>query len=156
MPDVLAGVRALGHDDSKITVVLYQFVTLLRDGKQVKMSTRKATFVTVDELVDEVGPDALRFFFLMRKPDSMIEFDLDLAKKQSQENPVYYVQYAHARLCSIERMAVEQGLAVDLTDQAMRRLVEPEEHALLKTLADYPAMVAGAGADLAPHRPARY
>ncbi len=89
VPDVLAGVRALGYDDTRITVVLYQFVTLLRDGKQVKMSTRKATFVTVDELVDEVGPDALRFFFLMRKPDSLIEFDLDLAKKQSQENPVF-------------------------------------------------------------------
>ena len=152
VPDVLAGVRALGHDDSRITVVLYQFVTLLREGKQVKMSTRKATFVTVDELVDEVGPDALRFFFLMRKPDSAIEFDLDLAKKQSQENPVYYVQYAHARLCSIGKMAAEQGSAADLSAQTLARLVEPEEHALLKTLADYPAMVAGAAADLAPHR----
>jgi len=152
VPDVLAGVRALGYDDSRITVVLYQFVTLLRDGKQVKMSTRKATFVTVDELVDEVGPDALRFFFLMRKPDSLIEFDLDLAKKQSQENPVYYVQYAHARLCSIEKMAMEQGMVVASADQALHRLVEPEEHALLKFLADYPAMVAGAAADLAPHR----
>ena len=152
VPDVLAGVRALGYDDSQITVVLYQFVTLLRDGKQVKMSTRKATFVTVDELVDEVGPDALRFFFLMRKPDSLIEFDLDLAKKQSQENPVFYVQYAHARLCSIEKMAAEQGVAVDGTRQALHRLVEVEEYALLKTLADYPAMVAGAAADLAPHR----
>ncbi|WP_028317341.1 arginine--tRNA ligase [Desulfobulbus elongatus] len=152
VPDVLAGVRALGYDDSRITVVLYQFVTLLRDGRQVKMSTRKATFVTVDELVDEVGPDALRFFFLMRKPDSLIEFDLDLAKKQSQENPVYYVQYAHARLCSIEKMAAEQGGAADLAAQTLARLVEPEEHALLKALADYPAMVAGAAADLAPHR----
>ncbi|MCL1980299.1 MAG: arginine--tRNA ligase [Proteobacteria bacterium] len=152
VPDVLAGVRALGFDDSRITVILYQFVTLLRDGKQVKMSTRKATFVTVDELVDEVGPDALRFFFLMRKPDNLIEFDLDLAKKQSQENPVYYVQYAHARLCSIEKMAAEQGRAAGLTEQTLARLVEPEEHALLKLLADYPAMVAGAAADLAPHR----
>ena len=111
VPDVLAGVKALGYDEGKITVVLYQFVTLLRGGKQVKMSTRKATFVTIDELVDEVGTDALRFFFLMRKPDSQLEFDLDLAKKQSQENPVYYVQYAHARLCSIERQAAEQGMA---------------------------------------------
>ena len=152
VPDVLAGIRALGHDDSRITVVLYQFVTLLRDGKQVKMSTRKATFVTVDELVDEVGPDALRFFFLMRKPDNLIEFDLDLAKKQSQENPVYYVQYAHARLCSIEKMAAEQGYAADLTEQTLKRLVEPEEHALLKSLAEYPALVAGSATDLAPHR----
>jgi arginyl-tRNA synthetase len=152
VPDVLAGVRALGFDDSRITVVLYQFVTLLREGKQVKMSTRKATFVTVDELVDEVGADALRFFFLMRKPDNLIEFDLDLAKKQSQENPVYYVQYAHARLCSIEKMAAEHGVVVTSADQALHRLVEPEEHALLKMLADYPRLISGAAADLAPHR----
>ena len=153
VPDVLAGVKALGYDDSRITVVLYQFVTLLRDGHQVKMSTRKATFVTVDELVDEVGPDALRFFFLMRKPDNLIEFDLDLAKKQSQENPVYYVQYAHARLCSIERQANEQGRARTGGQPAsLHRLVEPEEYALLKTMADYPQLVAGAAADLAPHR----
>lgn len=152
VPDVLAGVRALGHDDGRITVVLYQFVTLLRDGKQVKMSTRKATFVTVDELVDEVGPDALRFFFLMRKPDNLIEFDLDLAKKQSQENPVFYVQYAHARLCSIERQAKEQGIGSGGDAQSLQRLVEAEEYGLLKTLADYPQLVAGAAADLAPHR----
>lgn len=152
VPDVLAGVRALGHDDGRITVVLYQFVTLLRDGKQVKMSTRKATFVTVDELVDEVGPDALRFFFLMRKPDNLIEFDLDLAKKQSQENPVFYVQYAHARLCSIERQAGEQGVSASGESESLQRLVEAEEYALLKTLADYPQLVAGAATDLAPHR----
>lgn len=152
VPDVLAGVRALGHDDGRITVVLYQFVTLLRDGKQVKMSTRKATFVTVDELVDEVGPDALRFFFLMRKPDNLIEFDLDLAKKQSQENPVFYVQYAHARLCSIERQAKEQGIGSGGDAQSLQRLVEAEEYGLLKTLADYPQLVASAAADLAPHR----
>ncbi len=152
VPDVLAGVRALGHDDGRITVVLYQFVTLLRDGKQVKMSTRKATFVTVDELVDEVGPDALRFFFLMRKPDNLIEFDLDLAKKQSQENPVFYVQYAHARLCSIERQAKEQGIGSGGDAQSLQRLVEAEEYGLLKTLADYPQLVAGAATDLAPHR----
>jgi arginyl-tRNA synthetase len=152
VPDVLAGVRAMGCDDTRITVVLYQFVTLLREGKQVKMSTRKATFVTVDELVDEVGSDALRFFFLMRKPDNLIEFDLDLAKKQSQENPVFYVQYAHARLCSIERQAGEQGVSAAGASVDLRRLVEPEEYGLLKTLAEYPQLVAGAATDLAPHR----
>jgi len=152
VPDVLAGIRALGFDDSRVTVVLYQFVTLLRDGKQVKMSTRKATFVTVDELVDEVGADALRFFFLMRKPDNLIEFDLDLAKKQSQENPVFYVQYAHARLCSIEKQAAEQGLDLGGAVPALGRLVEPEEYALLKAMAEYPQLVAGAATDLAPHR----
>ncbi|MFP7755368.1 arginine--tRNA ligase [Thermodesulfobacteriota bacterium B35] len=153
VPDVLAGVRALGYDDARVQVVLYQFVTLLRGGRQVKMSTRKATFVTVDELVDEVGVDALRFFFLMRKADSQLEFDLDLATQQSQENPVYYVQYAHARLCSIERQAAEKGLPViDFEAAALDLLREPEEFALLKLMAEYPAQVAGAARDLAPHR----
>ena len=154
VPDVLAGLRALDLDADRVTVVLYQFVTLMRGGKQVKMSTRKATFVTVDELADEVGVDAMRFFFLMRKPDSLIEFDLDLAKKQSQENPVYYVQYAHARLCSIERQAAEQGMIpADAEDDALlARLAEPEELALLKQMAAWPELVAGAARDLAPHR----
>ncbi|MCI5114604.1 MAG: arginine--tRNA ligase [Candidatus Electrothrix sp. AW1] len=153
VPDVLAGIEALGYDTSKVHVILYQFVTLLRDGKQVKMSTRKATFVTVDELVDEVGVDALRFFFLMRKPDSQLEFDLELATAQSQENPVYYVQYAHARLCSIERMAREKGVALPkFTATDLSPLQEAEEHQLLKTLASYPALVADAATDLAPHR----
>ena len=153
VPDVMAGVQALGYDNSKIKVILHQFVTLLRDGKQVKMSTRKATFVTVDELVDEVGTDALRFFFLMRKPDSQLEFDLEIATAQSQENPVYYVQYGHARLCSIERMAADKGVSIPkLAAADLARLQEPEEYQLLKTLADYPGMVAGAARDLAPHR----
>ncbi|MHB8789633.1 MAG: arginine--tRNA ligase [Desulfobulbaceae bacterium] len=153
VPDVLAGVRALGYDDTKIKVVLHQFVTLLRDGRQVKMSTRKATFITVDELLAEVGPDVLRFFYLMRKSDSQLEFDLDLAKKQSQENPVYYVQYAHARLCSIERQARELGLTLPRPEEVNTDLLrEQEEFALLKALADYPALVAGAAVDLAPHR----
>jgi len=153
VPDVLSGIEALGLDKSKVHVVLHQFVTLLRDGKQVKMSTRKATFVTVDELVDEVGVDALRFFFLMRKPDSQLEFDLELATAQSQENPVYYVQYAHARLCSIERMATEKGVTLPLLAETdLSPLQEEEEYQLLKTLASYPALVADAATDLAPHR----
>ena len=153
VPDVMAGVEALGYDSAKVKVILHQFVTLLRNGKQVKMSTRKATFVTVDELVDEVGVDALRFFFLMRKPDSQLEFDLELATAQSQENPVYYVQYGHARLCSIERMAAEKGVVIpDLSSTDLDVLQEPEEYQLLKTLAEYPGLVAAAASDLAPHR----
>jgi arginyl-tRNA synthetase len=153
VPDVMAGLEALGLDNSRVKVILHQFVTLLRDGKQVKMSTRKATFVTVDELVDEVGTDALRFFFLMRKPDSQLEFDLELATAQSQENPVYYVQYGHARLCSIERMAAERGISLpDIADADLVLLQEAEEYQLLKTLADYPALIATAARDLAPHR----
>ncbi len=153
VPDVLSGVRALGYDDSKIKVILHQFVTLTRDGKQVKMSTRKATFVTVDELLDVVGVDALRFFFLMRKPDSQLEFDLELATRQSQENPVYYVQYAYARLCSIQKMAKDKELgSVVPSGVNLKRLQEVEEHELLKNIAAYPSLVAGAAQDLAPHR----
>jgi arginyl-tRNA synthetase len=153
VPDVLAGVKALGYDAKKIDVVLHQFVTLLRDGKQVKMSTRKATFITVDELLDEVGPDVLRFFFLMRKADSQLEFDLDLATEESQENPVYYVQYAYARLCSIERQAIEKKIVSHLPESAsMEHLVEVEEKRLLRAMAEYPALVAGAATDIAPHR----
>ena len=153
VPDVLAGVEALGYDSSKVQVIMHQFVTLMRDGKQVKMSTRKATFITVDELADEVGADALRFFFLMRKPDAQLEFDLELAKAQSQENPVYYVQYGHARLCSIERLAAERGITLpELADVNLDCLKEAEEYQLLKTLAAYPGLIADAAEDLAPHR----
>jgi len=153
VPDVLAGVKALGYDDSKVTVVLHQFVTLMREGKQVKMSTRKANFITVDELLDEVGADVARFFFLMRKADSQLEFDLDLATKQSQENPVYYVQYGHARLASISRKASDEGVEKGNLDNAPLDLLNlPEEQKLLKAIAAYPALVKNAAEDLAPHR----
>ena len=153
VPDVLAGVEALGYDPRKVTVVLHQFVTLMREGKQVKMSTRKANFVTVDELVDEVGTDVVRFFFLMRKADSQLEFDLDLATKQSQENPVYYMQYGHARLSSIGRKAEEKGVARgELAGVDLSLLKEPEELALLKMLDAWPGLVESAALDLEPHR----
>ena len=153
VPDVLAGVEALGYDRSKVTVVLHQFVTLMREGRQVKMSTRKANFVTVDELVDEVGADVVRFFFLMRKADSQLEFDLDLAASQSQENPVYYVQYAHARLCSIAKQAAAQGVALGEAEAvSLDRLTLPEELAMLKVISLFPDLVERAALDLAPHR----
>ncbi len=153
VPDVLAGIRALGYDDSRVTVILHQFVTLMRDGKQVKMSTRKANFITVDELLDEVGPDVMRFFFLMRKADSQLEFDLNLATEQSRDNPVFYVQYGHARLASIIRKADEQGLrAGKISDADLGLLVEPEEENILKAIAAYPALVQQAAHDLEPHR----
>lgn len=153
VPDVLAGVTALGYDASKVQVLLHQFVTLTRNGKQVKMSTRKATFVTVDELIELVGVDVVRFFFMMRKADSQMEFDLDLATKESQENPVYYVQYGHARLNSILKQAVEKGVvipAVDAVDTSL--LNEPEDIALLKCMAAFPAAVENAALELAPHK----
>jgi len=153
VPDVLAGISALGFDASKVTVVLHQFVTLMRDGKQVKMSTRKATFVTVDELLDEVGADVARFFFMMRKPDSQLEFDLDLATKESQENPVYYVQYGHARLCSILRQAEDKSVGdISCFQIDSGLLVEPEEIQLLKSMAAFPAMIENAALELSPHR----
>ncbi len=153
VPDVLAGVRALGYDDSQVTVVLHQFVTLMRDGKQVKMSTRKANFVTVDDLLDEVGVDVARFFFMMRKPDSQLEFDLDLATSQSQDNPVYYVQYGHARLSSILRQAKGKGVAPVAAGQAdLSLLDQPEEIQLLKMMASFPTLIESAALDLEPHR----
>ncbi|MFU8818679.1 MAG: arginine--tRNA ligase [Desulfurivibrio sp.] len=152
VPDVLAGVEALGYDAAKVTPVIHQFVTLMRDGQQVKMSTRKANFVTVDELLDEVGPDVTRFFFLMRKADSQLEFDLDLATKQSQENPVYYVQYAHARLCSIARQAAEKGVGPGDEEPDFSRLIEEEELALLQAMAGLPSLLESAALTLEPHR----
>jgi len=153
VPDVLAGLRALGYDDSKVTVVIHQFVTLTREGKQVKMSTRKANFVTVDELFDEVGPDVIRFFFLMRKADSQLEFDLDLATRESQENPVFYVQYANARLSSIKKKAEERNISPKpLGEVSLAKLKLPEELNMLKALASYPELVESAALDLAPHR----
>lgn len=153
VPDVLSGVEALGYDASKVTVLLHQFVTLTRDGKQVKMSTRKANFVTVDELVDEVGEDVVRFFFMMRKADSQLEFDLDLATSQSQDNPVYYVQYAYARLCSILNQGAQKGLIPAAVDsESILRLQEDEELALLRTISAFPTAIENSALELAPHK----
>jgi arginyl-tRNA synthetase len=150
---VIAAVRALGHDTKPVRAIIYQFVTLTRGGEKVKMSTRKATYVTLDELIEEVGADVVRFFFLFRKHDSHLDFDLDLAKRQAPENPVFYVQYAHARLASIFREADRAGLmlppdtsAIDLT------LLADAELALAREALALPAIVAGATEALEPHR----
>ena len=139
-PDVMKAVELLGFDTSKIDVVIYQFVTIVRSGTPVKMSTRKANFVTLDELMDEVGEDVTRFFFLMRSPNTHLEFDLDLAKEAGEKNPVFYLQYAHARVCSILRRAEEQGMAfpksVDLT-----LLTNESEDALMKELLRLPETI---------------
>ncbi|MCU0607547.1 MAG: arginine--tRNA ligase [Candidatus Edwardsbacteria bacterium] len=149
-PDVLAALGALGYDASRVEVKIHQFVTLLRGGEQVKMSTRKANYVTLDELIDEVGADAARYFFLMRRMESHLDFDLDLATKQSDENPVYYVQYAHARIRSILAHAAEKGVARARGELAL--LKEPEEVALIKALLEFPELVQGAAAAREPHR----
>lgn len=153
VPDVLAGIRALGYDDSKVSVVIHQFVTLIKDGQQVKMSTRKANFITIDELLDEVSADVVRFFFLMRKADSQLDFDIDLAKKESQENPVFYVQYAHARLSSIGKKAAIEGVDKgSLASAPLFRLTLAAELDMIKTMAGYPELIENAALDLAPHR----
>ncbi|MDX1532505.1 MAG: arginine--tRNA ligase, partial [Rhodothermales bacterium] len=154
-PDVVRGVEALGGDASKIEVVVYQFVTLVRGGEPVKMSTRKANFVTLDELMDEVGPDVVRFFFLMLSPGTHLNFDLDLAKEAGEKNPVFYLQYAHARICSILRKAEEVG--VEATDRVDWGLLSHEsELALMKELLGLPEAVRRAAHRFEPHRLATY
>lgn len=154
-PDVIEGVRVLGYDASKIDVVIYQFVTLVRGGEPVKMSTRKATYVTLDELMDEVGEDVTRFFFLMRSPNTHLEFDLDLAKEASEKNPVFYLQYAHARICSILRKAEEVGFA--FAGEADLSLLEHEsEVALMKELLRLPEVIERASEIKEPHTVANY
>ncbi len=139
-PDVLSGVEALGHDASRISVLIYQFVTLVRSGEPVKMSTRKATYVTLDELMDEVGEDVTRFFFLMRSANTHLEFDLDLAREASEKNPVFYLQYAHARIASILRKAEETGLQTN-GDGDLSLLKHPAEIALIKQLLGFPEAI---------------
>ncbi|MGB3541460.1 arginine--tRNA ligase [Rubrivirga sp.] len=152
-PDVVRGVEALGGDADAIDVVVYQFVTLVRGGEPVKMSTRKATYETLDDLMDEVTPDVTRFFFLMRAPGTHLEFDLDLAKEASDKNPVFYLQYAHARIASIERKAAETGLEGDAD---LGLLTHPSEEALVKTLLQFPSEVEAAAHARAPHRLATF
>jgi arginyl-tRNA synthetase len=153
--EVVAAIAALGHDVTRIRPIIYQFVTLTRFGEQVKMSTRRAEYVTLDELLDEVGPDAARFFFLMRKSDSHLEFDLELAKKRTADNPVYYVQYAHARIVNLFGQARAAGAAAAPADRgadAVSPLVAAEEFDLIRALASFEEVVAAAARDLEPHR----
>jgi arginyl-tRNA synthetase len=131
-PDVLAGLKALGYNERKVKVLIHQFVTLMKDGEVVKMSTRKANYITLDELIDEVGSDVVRYFFNMRTISSHMNFDIDLAKKQSDENPVFYLQYAHARICSIIRTVKSENLEPDTEN--LKLLISEEEQALLKKL----------------------
>ena len=161
IPDVLAGIKALGYDPEKVKVVIHQFVTLMRDGQQVKMSKRSANFVTLDELIDEVGADAVRFFFLMRGVSTHLEFDLNLALEQSEKNPVYYVQYAHARIASILRHAESQGLvstdaSTKPSDVRYDLLIQPEEIALVKLLLEFPDTVESACFGFEPQRITTY
>jgi arginyl-tRNA synthetase len=152
-PRVWAGMEALGRPRDRLKIVLVQLVALLRHGKPVSMSTRAGEFVTLREVLEEVGRDAARFFFLMRRCDNALDFDLELAKSQSEENPVYYVQYAHARLCSMQRQAADRGVAVPAPAEIdPAPLTLPEEQGLLRHLSLYPAVIESSAQLLEPHR----
>ena len=154
---VRAGLQALdmGIPENYPEYVLHQMVTVMRGGEEVKISKRAGDYVTVRDLIDEVGRDAVRYFFLMRKGESQLEFDVDLARKQSEENPVYYIQMAHARMCGIFRVGGAEAV-VDHRVADLSVLEESEERELVKALSDFPDLVAGAATALEPHRIANY
>ncbi len=152
---VKAAMSALGYDAGKLDVLLLQMVRLLRGGKLVKLSKRTGQTVTLAELIEEVGTDAARYFFIMRSMDSQLDFDLDLAKSKSNENPVYYIQYAHARICSIFRQAEENGLKVGEAPE-LSLLQDDTEVAIINKLQEYEEEIQRAAAEYAPQRIARY
>jgi len=153
LPRMYAGIQALGKDKKALEIILVQLVNLVRDGVPVAMSTRAGEFVTLREVMDEVGRDAARYHFLMRRSQSHLDFDLELAKRQSNENPVYYVQYVHARVMSIIRNAAEQGYGVPRYDDVdVSRLVQPEESDIVKMIDRYPDVIEGSAQSFEPHR----
>jgi len=154
IPRVKGALQALEQDPEKLKIALVQFAVLYRDGKKASMSTRSGEFVTLRELRHDVGNDAARFFYVMRKSDQHLDFDLDLAKSQSNENPVYYVQYAHARICSV--LAQWDGDVASLVDVEKDLLTTPDELTLLQRLVDFPDTVESAAKELAPHLIAFY
>lgn len=156
---VRAGLQALdaGIPEGWPEYVLHQMVTVMRGGEEVKISKRAGSYVTLRDLIDEVGRDATRFFFVMRKPDSQLVFDIDLAKQQTADNPVYYVQYAHARIKSIFGNAAEKGFRVPVfSDAGVCRLEAPEELSLIKFMSLFPETVSGAAMSFEPHRLTAY
>ncbi len=153
VPRMKASLMAMGKDEAVLKIVLVQLVSLMRDGKPVPMSTRAGDFTTLRDVLEEVGRDAARFFFLMRRPDSQLDFDLELAKRQSAENPVYYAQYAHARICSIIRESMNKGVALpQFGDVDVHLLNLSEELDLLKYLSAYPEVIEASALSLEPHR----
>jgi arginyl-tRNA synthetase len=156
IPRVKAAIHALGHDPEILQVILLQMVRVLRAGQPVPMSKRSGQFVELREVVNEVGKDAARFLFLTRRSESQLDFDIDVAKRQSMDNPVFYVQYAHARACSMARKADEAGLAGPCLDADLSRLTLPEELQIMKRLAMYPEMVRNAALASEPHRVTTY
>jgi arginyl-tRNA synthetase len=152
-----AAVGALGYSPEQLEVLILQMVSLYRNGELVKMSKRTGQSVTLNELIEEVGTDAARFFFTMRSIDSQLDFDMTLATEKTNENPVYYIQYAHARICSIMRQLAEAGIS-ECAESELKlvSLTEPEELALIKKLGEYPEMLQRAARDRAVHNVAHY
>lgn len=153
-PDVMAGLKAIGYDASKVKVMIHQFVTIMDGGEVVKMSTRKANYITLDELNEEVGKDVVRYFFNMRNINSHMIFDLAVAKKQSDENPVFYVQYAHARISSILRRVKEEQLEVSINH--LDTLIHDDEQSLIKILFQFKEEVVQSAEELETHRICTY
>ncbi|MBK1647350.1 arginine--tRNA ligase [Rhabdochromatium marinum] len=158
VPRVRAALQALGDDPARLEVLLVQFAILYRGGHKVQMSTRSGEFVTLRQLRKEVGTDAARFFYIMRRCEQHLDFDLDLAKRQSNDNPVYYVQYAHARICSVLRQAAEKGCPIEGTASAesLGCLREAHEQSLLRTLSRYPEVLLSAALESEPHQLTQY
>lgn len=153
IPRMYAGIQAVGRGKESLDIVLVQLVNLLRDGVPVAMSTRAGEFTTLREVIDEVGKDAARYNFLMRRSNSHLDFDLELAKKESNENPVYYVQYAHARICSILRTAVERGHRIPSYNNVdLTLLTAQEEYDIIKLIDRFPELIEGSAKTLEPHR----
>ncbi len=155
---VKGALAALGENPDNFDALIMQFVTLYRGGKKMQMSTRTGEFVTLRELRDDVGNDAARYFYVMRRCEQHLDFDLDLATSESSDNPVYYIQYAHARICSVLREAEARGMGFDPADSEVdaTRLSTSHEVALLRTLTRYPEVIDSAAADLEPHQLAYY
>jgi arginyl-tRNA synthetase len=151
-----AAVAALGAPADWLEIITVGWVRLLEAGQPVSMSKRAGEFVSMRELIDDVGVDVAKYFFLMRRANSPLDFDLTLARKQSDENPVYYVQYAHARVASVVRFSEERGAAAAMGRSDTARLVEPQERALMVHLTHFPATVAGAAEAREPHRITTY
>jgi arginyl-tRNA synthetase len=149
IPDVKAGLKALGYDISKLSVLIYQFVTLWDNGEQVKMSKRSGKSYTLDELIEEVGADVVRFFFLMRGAQTQLEFDLQIAREQNDKNPVYYLQYVHARICSLLRQIEEQQIHIQESYDASL-LIHSSELQLLFTLSRFEEVTIRAAQNLEP------
>ena len=153
-PDVMAAVKALGYPDNKIKVLIHQFVTVLKDGEPVKMSTRKANFISLDKLIDEVGADVTRFFFIMRSMNTHLNFDIDLAKEQSDVNPVFYIQYAHARCCNILRRF--DGNLDKLNPDILSELNLDIESQITSKLLKFPELIEKSSDSLEPQNISNY